>query len=250
MKWRTSSRNSTPARQAEPAEVEFIDVGCGDGRSTIAVRKKLKVTGAALGIDRSGRRLPSSHGDLIFNEADLLTLPNKKQYRFATLINVLPGAAGYAAAFDLLRKATIISRDFVYVSQPNFDCNSYLLRLGLKTYYSDASANRFQATSADYHRMARTLQEQGLVQDFCIVESGRIRDASDETIHPVQTPPDSGPYDAAVHRYKADDIVFPDPIYRRLQIILTRKAAQLAPISKRLRELDEQENIVITSVAA
>jgi hypothetical protein len=142
----------------------------------------------------------------------------------------------------------MVSRDFVYASQPNFDSNPYLLRLGLKTHYSAASAARFQGTAADYFRMARTLLDQGLIQDFAIIESGRIRDSSDETIHPLETPPDSGTYDPAIHRYKAEDIVFPEPIYRRLQIILTRKPAQLGPISKRLRELDEQDNIVVSSI--
>ncbi len=251
-KLRASSRISAPPPPIsidQKPEVEFIDVGCGDGRSTYTVRKKLKIDGPSLGIDRSGARLPtSSSPDITFAETDFLALPNKKQCRFVTLINVLPGAAGYAAAFDLLRKASIVSRDFVYISQPNFDCNPHLLRLGFKTSYSGATSNRFQGTAADYFRMARALLDEGLIQDFSIVESGRIRDAADEVIHPLETPPDSGLYDAAIHRYKSEDFAFPDPIYRRLQIILTRKPAQLGPISKRLRELDDQDNVIVSSV--
>jgi hypothetical protein len=250
-KSRASSRISAPPPiKVSPApEAEFIDVGCGDGRSTYTVRKKLKIVGRSLGIDRSGARLPASdQEEVVFAEADFLSLPNRKQCRFVTLINVLPGTGGYAAAFDLLRKASIVSRDFVYVSQPNFDCNPYLIRLGMKTHYSGATASRFQGTAADYFRMARALLDEGLIQDFSIVESGRIRDSADEVIHPLETPADSGPYDAAIHRYKAEDIVFSDPIYRRLQIILTRKPAQLGPISKRLREFDDQDNIVVSSV--
>jgi hypothetical protein len=251
---RTSSRISapppTPVAADAPAEVEFIDVGCGDGRSTYAIRKKLKIEGRSLGIDRSGARLPDApEPDVSFAEADFLSLPNRKQCRFVTLINVLPGAAGYAAAFDLLRKASIVSRDFVYVSQPNFDSNSYLVRLGMKTHYSGAAASRFQGTAADYFRMARALLEEGLIQDFSIIESGRIRDSSDEIIHPLETPADSGPYDPAIHRYKSEDITFAEPIYRRLQIVLARKPAQLGPISKRLREFEDQDNVIISSAA-
>ncbi len=214
------------------------------------MRKKLGVSGKALGIDMAGGRLPQSSAATTFVEGDVLAVANKKQCQFATLINVLPGAMSYAAAFNLLRKACIISRDFVYAAQPNFDCNPYLLRLGLKTYYADATATRFQGTTADYYRMARTLMEQELIADFSIVEAGRIRDASDEVVHPLQSPADSGPYDPARHRFKDGEIAFADPIYRRVQLILTRKAAQLAPISKRLREFDEQENVVVSSAFA
>jgi len=211
------------------------------------VRRKLNVTGRALGIDLAGSRLPSSTGETVYLERDVLALANKKQCQFATLINVLPGLPSFAVALGVLRKACIISRDFVYVVQPNFDANASLLRLGLKTYHADSSGSRFQGTTADYYRMVRTLLDQGLIADFSIVESGRIRDSADEVVHPLETPPDSGPYDEARHRFKPTDIVFVDPIYRRLQLILTRKPAQLAPISRRLREFDDHENVVVSS---
>jgi len=191
--------------------------------------------------------LPPSTAQVTFREGDVLELPNKKQCQFVTLINVLPVVPNFTTALTVLKKACILSRDFVYASQPNFDPNAYLLRLGLKTYYSDAAFHRFQVTSADLHRMARTLAEQDLIADFSISEAGPIVDSSDAIIHPLETPPDAGPYDERVHRYKPTEVVFHEPIYRRLQLVLTRKPDQLAPITKRLSKYEDQDNVVLSS---
>jgi hypothetical protein len=232
-----------------PSEVEYLDIGCGDGRSTLTVVKNLKPTGTVLGIDRQKTRLPAdaADGSVGFIGSDVMDLPNRKFAKFATLLNVLPGLPNSGTALAVLKKACIVTRDFVYVSQVQFDVVPWLFRRGFKPYYADSAANRFQGTSLDYYRMARALLEEGLVADFAILESDRIRDSSDAAIHSLQSPADSGPYDTQLHRYKSSEVPFPEPLYKKLHILLCRKPNQLVPITKRMKALEATDNLLYST---
>ena len=233
-----------------PSDIEALDIGCGDGKSTLAIAQKLELDGAVVGIDKNVAKLPTAGPDpnISFHGFDVMDLPNSKLARMTTLLNVLPGLASYAAAFALLKKAAIVSRDFIYVSQVQFDATPHLIRRGFKTYYSDLAANRFQGSSFDYLRMARHLLEDGLIADFALMESERIRDSADPAIHSLQAPGDSGPYEANTHRYKTTDVVFSEPVYKKLHVILCKKPAQLVPISKRMRALDRVDNVIFSTM--
>jgi len=233
-----------------PERIEAIDIGCGDGRSTLAIASKLGITGDVIGIDRVAGKLPIGEGaaNVSFAAYDAMDLPNKKLAQIATLLNVLPGLQNAGQVQAMLRKACIVTRDFVYVAQPQFDGSAYLIRRGFKTYYSDQAANRYQGTSHDYYRMARDLMDEGLIEDFALMESERIRDSSDPAIHSLQSPADCGPYDEALHRYKSTEVTFSEPIYRRFHMVLCRKAQQLLPIVKRLRSADRVEGIIYSTM--
>ena len=233
-----------------PKRIEAIDIGCGDGRSTIAIANKLCSDGDVIGIDKMSGRLPIGEGgpNLSFAAYDAMDLPNRKLAQIATLLNVLPGLHGAAQVMAMLRKACIVTRDFVYVSQAQFDSTPYLIRRGFKTYYSDLTANRYQGTSHDYLRMARGLMEQGLIADFALMESERIRDSSDASIQSLQSPAEAGAYDATLHRFKSLDVTFSEPIYRRFHMVLCRKPAQLVPICKRLKAFDRVDNTIYSTL--
>ncbi len=233
-----------------PERIEAIDIGCGDGRSTLSMASKLGITGDIVGIDKLAAKLPIGQGapNISFAAYDAMDLPNKKLAQIATLLNVLPGLQSAAQVQAMLRKACIVTRDFVYVAQPQFDSSAYLIRRGFKTNYSDMTANRYQGTSYDYFRMARALMDDGLIADFALMESERIRDSADPSIHSLQSPADSGPFDESLHRYKSDDVSFSEPIYRRFHLVLCRKAAQLLPIVKRLRAADRVESVIYSTI--
>ncbi len=233
-----------------PKRIEAIDIGCGDGRSTVAIASRLGLAGEVVGIDKFAGRLPIGEGgaNITFAAYDAMDLPNKKLAQIATLLNVLPGLPNAGQVQSMLRKACIVTRDFVYVAQPQFDSSAYLIRRGFKTYYSDQSANRFQGTSSDYFRIARSLMEEGLIEDFALMESDRIRDSSDPVIHALQSSAESGPYDEAIHRYKEPSISFSEPIYKRFHIVLCRKAAQLTPIVKRLRASERVDSVIFSTI--
>ena len=232
-----------------PDRIEALDIGCGDGRSTLAIASRLGLSGDVVGIDRHSARLPTeSSNNVSFAAYDAMDLPNKKLAQIATLLNVLPGLQSAAHVQAMLRKATILARDFVYVAQPQFDCGAYLIRRGFKTYYSDHAANRYQGTSNDYFRMARALIEDGLIADFALLESDRIRDSSDPVIHALQSAPENGPYDDTMHRYKDAGVNFSEPLYRRLHIVLCRKPAQLVPIVKRLRAAERVDSVIYSTI--
>lgn len=232
-----------------PERIEALDIGCGDGRSTVALANRLGLANGVVGIDKIAARLPTEleAPNVTFATYDALELPNKKLAQIATLLNVLPGLPDVRAVATMLRKATIVARDFVYVSQPQFDYSSYLLRRGFKTYYADQTRHHYQGTSYDYLRLANALLEEGLIADFALMESERIRDSSDPVIHSVQSPPDSGPYDEATHRYKTPGVSFSEPVYARFNMVLCRKPAQLAPITKRLRNADRVDSVIYSS---
>ncbi len=232
-----------------PERIEALDIGCGDGRSTVALAGRLGITGDIVGIDKVPGRIPTELDapNVTFATYDALELPNKKLAQISTLLNVLPNLPDLRAVTTMLRKAAIVARDFVYVSQPQFDYNSYLLRRGFKTYHADQTRNHYQGTSYDYMKVAMALLEEGLIADFALMEAERIRDSSDPVIHSVQSPPDSGPYDEATHRYKTLGVSFSEPVYARFNMVLCRKPAQLAPITKRLRNADRVDSIIFSS---
>lgn len=233
-----------------PERIEALDIGCGDGRSTVALAKRLGLTDGVVGIDKVATRLPAEDdtSNITFATYDAMELPNKKLAQIATLLNVLPGLPDARAAGAMLRKAVIVARDFVYVSQPQFDYGGYLLRRGFKTYQSDQSRHHFQGTSLDYMKLARALLDEGLIADFALMESERIRDSSDPSIHSVQSPPDSGPYDETTHRFKTANVTFSEPVYARFHMVLCRKPSQLVPITKRLRNADRVDSIIYSSM--
>jgi hypothetical protein len=233
-----------------PERIESLDIGCGDGRSTVALASRLGITGDVVGIDKVATRLPADNeaSNVTFATFDAMELPNKKLAQITTLLNVLPGLPDARAAAAMLRKAVIVARDFVYVAQPQFDYGGYLLRRGFKTWQSDQGRNHYQGTSLDYMKLARAMLDEGLIADFALMESERIRDSSDPAIHSVQSPPDSGPYDETTHRYKTPGVTFTEPVYARFHMVLCRKPSQLVPIAKRLRNADRVDSVIYSSM--
>ena len=233
-----------------PSNVEALDIGCGDGKSTLAVATRLAIEGQVVGLDRQQTRLPDGETpvNISFLPVDAMDLPNSKLAQVSTLYNVLPGLPNAAAVLAMLRKAAIVSRDFVFVSQVQFDATPHLIRRGFKTYYSDLSSNRYQGGSFDYLRMMRSLFDEGLIADYALLECERIRDSSDPVVHALQSPPDSGPYDAGMHRHKTLDVPFSEPIFKRMQLILCRKPAQLGKIARRLKALEKPDNVIYSTM--
>lgn len=233
-----------------PSKIEALDLGCGDGKSTLAVASRLEIGGTVVGLDRVETRLPDGEApeNVTFYPGDVMELPNSKLAQVTTLFNVLPGLPSAAAAQAMLRKAAIVSRDFVFVSQVQFDSTPHLVRRGFKTYFSDLASNRFQGGSFDYLRMLRSLFDEGLIADYALLESERIRDSSDPVIHSLHSPPDSGPYDPGMHRYKTAEVPFSEPIFKRIQLILCRKPAQLVKIARRLKALEKPDNVIYSTM--
>lgn len=233
-----------------PARIEALDLGCGDGKSTLAVASRLEIGGPVVGLDRVETRLPDGEApeNVSFYPGDAMELPNSKLTQVTTLFNVLPGLQSAAAVHAMLRKASIVSRDFVFVSQVQFDSTPHLVRRGFKTYFSDLSSNRYQGGSFDYLRMLRALFDEGLIADYALLESERIRDSSDPVVHALQSPADSGPYDPGMHRYKTAEVSFSEPIFKRIQLILCRKPAQLGKIARRLRALEKPDNVIYSTM--
>src|SRR5690606_2519300 len=99
---------------------DFYDFGCSQGGS-IAHAMKHFGGKCGLGIDVDARKVEATRARGFEAEVlDILTLPEKKQVRFVTMMHFLEHLDSYATASAMLRMACAVSREFVYVAQPFF----------------------------------------------------------------------------------------------------------------------------------
>ena len=57
-----------------PSDIEALDIGCGDGKSTLAIAQKLEIEGAVVGIDKNVAKLPTAVPDpnISFHGVDMM----------------------------------------------------------------------------------------------------------------------------------------------------------------------------------
>jgi len=119
------------------------------------------------------------------------------------------------AAVDLFRRLAAAAREFLFIRHSSFEDVEYLGSLGLKISWTDWSGHRNMMTLADYRRV---FAELGWT-DYVIVPNMQLVDSSALPIVPLDAPPNTGSYDAAVHGPKAL-IRFDHAVYGKFDIFV------------------------------
>lgn len=198
---------------------DFMDFGCSRGGS-IAYAMKHFGGLRGLGIDVDPLKVAKTRERGFKAEVmDILSLPDSKQVRFVTLMHFLEHLEGFDQAKAMLRKACMVSSEFVFVAQPYFDADGWLAEKGLKLYWSDWRGHPNAMSTLQLARALEDFRSRGLVKGYKIGWHARISDSGDRALIPLGAPQDQHDYDPNLHGPKLR-VRFPFPVYRELRAIV------------------------------
>ncbi len=207
---------STPeefARYVEGNKIDFLDFGCSDGASLRWAKTALGGR-EGLGIDNSAKKIAlAREAGLRAIAFDIDRIPDRKLVRFTVLSHFLEHIADLRAVRRFILKSCQVSTHFVVIKQPYFDADGYLLKLGLKTYWSDWHGHPNMMSTMSLFQILRDLRAAGHLAQFSIHARDRIISSADPRIHSLQSPIDQHQYDPARHPRKPPEIVFQTPVY-------------------------------------
>ena len=223
-------------------DVDFLDFGSSWGGS---LKFGVEVLGGkkGLGIDVNQKRVDSANesGVLAIN-FDIHKIPDVKLVNFVILSHFLEHIPDYNEAIEFLVKAARVSRDFVFIKQPNFDSDGYLMEKGFKTFYSDWDNHPNHMTSIQLYSAINDLKDLGLCKSFKIGKRERIKDSDDPRVLPLMEKKNSHHYNTAKHgRKKFQE--FENVFFENVAVIYISKCSAKIP---RERELFRH---LITSVS-
>ncbi len=207
--------------QVDLSGFDFVDFGCSKGGSIMTATKLFPDT-RGLGIDISPSKVAAAKA-AGFNavEADVMKLAAQpRRVRFCILSHFLEHLPGSRDAFACLRSACITAREFVYVQQPWFDADGYLLEHGLKFNWSDWKVHSYHMSSLEMLQCLRDLRDDGIIRNFAVYGAFPVSDSADRRIHPVDVKRDEQPYDPQRHPPKPS-VTFSVDVFRELRAVAT-----------------------------
>lgn len=200
--------------------VDFLDLGCGVGRSFEYVRKSTGLR-VAVSLDSDPAKIAECRkvNDLSF-VFDVLDLPRSiGTVSAAFMIHFLEHLPDEAAAHEVIHSALLASRDFVLIRQPFFDHDDELAELGLKTYWSDWTGHKSPMKTSFFASLVKSCDP--LVHRVRIFGIDRIRDSSHAAVLPLAAPPDQHEY---MSRHGAKSTAsFRGNCFREVLVLLERQ---------------------------
>jgi SAM-dependent methyltransferase len=209
------------ARYVKDNGIDFLDFGCSGGGSLKWAQRVLG-GGEGLGIDIAPKKIAQAREAgwraVLF---DINKIPDHKLVRFTILSHFLEHVADLAAVRRFILKACRVSAQFVLIKQPYFDADGYLLKHGLKTFWSDWRGHPNMMSTMSLYQMLRDLRTAGHLARFSIHARGHIQSSADPRIHPLQSPIDQHQYDPARHPPKPPEVHFEVPVYYETVALVT-----------------------------
>ena len=199
-------------------EYDAIDFGCATGNTVRFIQEAFGAK-KVLGIDRRGvHRKDAERLGFEFMKADVMDdFLGEDCARFVTMGHFLEHLENLTAVEDALRYALEAATEFVYASNPAWDCVERLRRNGLKFYWQEWADHTAHVTTKEVHRI--------LSRELCvphtIFASGMIRSAADPDIHPLESPGGVAHYNKAEHPPK-DHMVFAPDIFKEMTVFAWR----------------------------
>ncbi len=176
-------------------DYDFLDLGAGDGKSLSS--SATKIGGRGLGIELREAKVEKAQelGNevVLGNALELDKIPGKVDY--VVCDNFLEHLPDKKAVSNVLKKATAVTRKFIYISHPSFEDVDYLKNLGLKTYWSDWHGHKSMLTLSE---IVDILHDCGIhwAQIYPVY---RIKNSNDNRIIPLKAGVDQFHYDHKKH---------------------------------------------------
>ena len=216
-------------------QIDHIDFGCSKGGSLDFAKKRLGGY-RGLGIDIDLAKVAATReAGFEAIQYDIQQLPNRKLVRFVIMSHFLEHLPKFTDVKAMVRKAFQISTEFVYIQQPFFDADGYLLEKGLKLFWSDWRGHPNRMTSLEMILTLRDLQLEGFKFSYSLHAHKQVEDSSDPCVHPINSPRDLTYYVQENNLDKGATIPFNGNVFRELVTLITFPGAEHEAIAKRLR---------------
>lgn len=203
------------------AGFDHIDFGCSKGGSLLFAQRRLGGR-KGLGIDvRESKVKATRAAGFAAVTYDIHKIPDIKLVRFTVMSHFLEHIPSASDVRAFVRKACLISKEFVYIQQPFFDADDYLANKGLKLFWSDWTGHPNRMTSLQIHTLLSNLQKEGLPINYSIHFRTPIVDSDDVRIHPAASPKDQHDYDSSIHPKKEVGIEFEDEVFAETVCLIT-----------------------------
>lgn len=213
-------------QQLRQRKFDFLDLGCSRGGS-MEQAKHLFNAKRGLGIDidkaKIEQAVAAGHDAMV---CDIHDIPMRAFVRFCTLVHFLEHVPNRKDVKLFIRRAIAVSREFVFIRQPYFDSDGYLLRRGLKLFWSDWHGHPNTMSSLDFHTILAPLRNAGTIGDYSIHLRGPINSSAHEAVLPLGTPTDQPHYNPAIHPPKAMDIEFDECAFEEVVVFITKPGVE------------------------
>ena len=215
--------------------IDHIDFGCSKGGSLDFAKKRLGGQ-YGLGIDIDSAKVAAAReAGYEAIQYDINQLPNRKLVRFVVMSHFLEHLPSLHNAKTMIRKACEISYEFIYIQQPFFDADGYLLEKGFKLFWSDWRGHPNRMTSLDMYLILRDLRSDGFKLTFSIYAHKPVNDSNDECVHLLQAPRDLRYHVPSEHLDKGASVQFSGNVFRELVTLITFPGIDHDAVAKRLR---------------
>jgi hypothetical protein len=221
-------------RKVRKGRFDFLDFGCSRGGSIKWARKTFSGI-KGLGIDIDERKVAGAreagHEAIRF---DILEIPRRKLVRFTVMRHFLEHVPDRGLARKFIARACAVSSDFIVIQQPYFDADGFLMREGLKLYWSDWNGHPFNMTSLDLYRFLRQLEASGKIAAFSIHAKTPIGNSTDPAIHPLSSPCNQHAYDPTIHPAKRG-VAFDFPVFEETIALAWMVPGMGADLARRVK---------------
>jgi hypothetical protein len=200
---------------------DHLDFGCSTGGS-LELSRTLFNGKRGLGIDRDLKKVEQATAagfDAVV--LSIHDIPDQPLVRFTVLSHFLEHIPVPQDVKAFVRKACVVSTEFVYIQQPFFDADGHLAQRGFKLYWSDWHGHPNRMTTLELWLLVRGLRDAGLPIAFSIHHRGRVAGSADPRVHPLTAPTDQHGYDPAVHPAKLS-VRFDFPVFAETVCLITR----------------------------
>jgi hypothetical protein len=214
---------------------DHLDFGCSKGGSLDFARKRFDGI-RGLGIDIVEAKVESTRtagfDAICYN---IHEIPDEKLVRFVVMSHFLEHVSALSDVKAFVRKACVVSKDFVYIQQPFFDADGYLFERGFKLFWSDWLGHPNRMTSLELYLLLRDLQVEGFPIAYSIHAYKPIVDSSDPRIHSIDSSVDQHSYVTGQHPIKGPMVKFACNIFAELICLISFPDVDHKAILKKMR---------------
>jgi SAM-dependent methyltransferase len=210
-----SPDRSGPSVELDWGDVDFVDLGCGSGKSISYCKKRFRAD-RGVGVDFDDKKVTEAREagvDAVL--ADATTLDLDGQVRFVSMMQFLEHLPDLATVEAVIRAAARSAKDFIFIHHPSFEGEEYLELLGLRQYWWHWTAHPSHIKISDY---CRIFDDAGLHQ-YMVRYLKPVYDSTHPSILPASAPVNQHDYDPARHGPK-QEVEFPAPLWRTQEIFV------------------------------
>ena len=191
--------------------LDFLDFGCGGGKSFAFARKL--IGGEGLGIDISEEAVASCwEAGYPAERGDVLNYTGRNVATAVTAIDLLPELGDRGDFEAAVSRIILAARNYILIQHDYFDADSSLARQGLYAPSHFGKRVRFKPTLGDYITLLGRLAASHAISGFALYGVGEAR------VEPL-------PLAAALLEggTQADPLQSPSRSYRNLRVVIGRK---------------------------